>query len=436
MSKKIIHPINVDHIARIEGKAGIEVIIDKKEIQELKVNIFEGPRFFESIAVGKHFEDAVAVFPRVCSFCAAAHKITPVIAAENAIGLEVTEQTHKIREMLYIGDYIQSHALHLFFLALPDFLGYPDVFSMNKDHKDVVDAAIALKDIGADMQAEIGSRSIHQENAIIGGFGKVPTKSQWARMRGRLRSLRNTAEEALEQLVSFPPWAELDSSRVHLALRPQHEIFMMFGDTIHSTDGSSFKAKAYQMRITEEVVPHSFAKHSSYNDAPFMTGAISRVTLFRDKLSDRARNLADIYTEFLNPDNPLSNNFAQAIELVHYIHHAENLADDLATDLKDERRIKPEITKAGTGVCVTEAPRGLLAYTLKILKSGKVKSANIITPTAMFLPQVEIDLRQKVNAMLEEGITRPNVMAHKLETVVRAYDPCVSCSVHVADVSE
>ena len=166
-----------------------------------------------------------------------------------------------------------------------------------------------------------------------------------------------------------------------------------------------------------------------------MTGALSRFTLFSDGLSKRAKLLARTYEEYLDAKNPLSNNLAQAIELIHYIHRAEVIADELASSIKpNERRVEIEITKAATGVCVTEAPRGLLAYTLKIGKNGVIRAANIITPTAMYLPMMEADLRRMVEGLLEQGITDSKTIAQKLETVVRSYDPCVSCSVHIAHV--
>ena len=435
MPKKIVHPINVDHIARIEGKAGIEVVFDGKKVDVVKVNIIEGPRFFEAIVKGKPIEEAVAVFPRVCSFCAAAHKITPVQAAETAIGITPTEQTQLLRELLYIGDYIQSHALHLYFLALPDFLGFPDAFSMGKKYRAVVNAGIALKDIGAELQTIIGSRSIHQENVLIGGFGKIPTKKSLESIYNKLNSLHNIAEEAVEQFVSFSPWSELDAERTHLALEPYDNTYSMFGNQVFSTDGDRFKASAYKVRIHESVVPYSFAKHSSYKEGPFMTGAISRYTLFGTGMDGRAKELAELYRDFLNPNNPLCNNFAQAIELVYFIRRSESILENLLDNLKpDEPRIKTDITKTSTGVSMTEAPRGLLVYALKVNKNGIVKSADIITPTAMFLPIMESDLQRLTENLIESGITDPTTIRQKLETVVRAFDPCVSCSVHVSTI--
>jgi len=433
--EKITRPISIDHIARIEGKAGIEVRHDGKTVEVAQVNIFEGPRYFEAITLGKSVEEATAVFPRVCSFCAAAHKITGIQAAEKAIGLQPTKQTEKLRELLYIGDYLESHALHLFLLALPDFLDYPDAFLMGKDYPEILSAGLALKDIGADIQTIIGSRYIHQENAMMGGFGKLPTKKKLESLEIRLKGLRNEGEQALETLVSYRNWPEVDAKRLHLAIEPFDSSYTMLGDVVHASDGTKFNVDAYKMRISEDVVEHSFAKHGHFNGQPFMTGALSRYVLFGDRLTDRARELADVYVEYLDANNPMSNNFAQAIEVVYYLQRAENIIRTLLSSYKPhEKRIKPKITKAGTGVSMTEAPRGMLAYTISVDKNGKVKGADIITPTAMFLPILEDDLKRMSEGLLQQGIKDAKIIGLKLETIVRSYDPCVSCSVHVSEV--
>ncbi len=435
MTDKIERPISIDHIARIEGKAGIEVVLEGGKVKVAKVNVYEGPRYFEAITIGKPVEEATAVFPRVCSFCAAAHKITGVEAAENAIGLKPSKQTVQLRELLYIGDFIESHALHLFLLALPDFLGYPDAFSMGKDFPGTVNAGMKLKDIGADLQTVIGSRYIHQENVLMGGFGKLPTKKSLANLAGRLKALHNIAEEPLEHFVSQKNWPEVQFNRVHLALKPYDGTYSMLGDRVQCTDGEDFKEDAYKLRINETIVPHSFAKHGYYKKNPFMTGAISRITLFGDGLSERASEIADMYRTHLDPHNPMSNNFAQAVEIVHYVHRAETIAEELSSNLvRDELRIKPEFKKAGIGVSMTEAPRGLLAYTIGVSKEGKITETDIITPTAMFLPLMESDLHRMTDGLLQQGVTDPKVIGPKLETIVRSYDPCVSCSVHITEV--
>ena len=432
---KISRPITVDHIARIEGKAGIEVKLADNTVKDVRINIFEGPRFFESITLGKPVEEAVAVFPRVCSFCAAAHKITAVMTAEDAIGMEVTEQTKKLRELLYLGDHIESHALHLFFFAMPDFFGYPDALSMTDEYGDVIKTALALKDVGAMLQTRLGSRHIHQENVLIGGFGKLPTKESLREMAEMLKGLGKESELAFELLLNFEHWPELNRDRTHLALKPPGESYGVLGGSVVASDGEEFGFSAYRDFIKESVVAHSFAKHSHYKEAPFMTSALSRITLFGDRMSGRARELALMHPPNLSPDNPMANNVAQAVELIYFVEKAAELAEELAETLNpEEKRLVPEFGKAGSGFCVTEAPRGLLAYTLEVDEGGKIVGADIITPTAMFLPMLEDDIRRMTQGLLEQGVKDPEAIANKLETVVRAYDPCVSCSVHVTTV--
>ena len=435
-TKQIDFPIQVDHVARIEGKAGIEVEITEDTVKKVRVNVIEGPRFFEAITIGKPIEEATAIFPRVCSFCAAAHKITALQAAENAMGIEVTKQTQLLRELMYLGDQIESHTLHLYLLALPDFLGYPDAFSMVKDYSDVIKTALKLKDIGAKIQVQLGSRYMHQENAILGGFGKTPTKNELQDIQSELKYLQKDSELALNLFLQHELWPEVASKRTHLALKPYNNIYGILGDGIIASDGKEFPAADYREHIIEKVVSHSFAKHSLYNNKPFATGALSRITLLKDSLRGRGKELANEHAKVLEPTNPLANNFAQAIELVYFMEKAHNVTEEIISSLKVEQKVKADKIKGGVGVSVSEAPRGLLAYTLEVDKKGLVKSADIITPTAMFLPQVELDLKTETNALLKQGIKDSKEIEQKLQTIVRSYDPCVSCSVHVTGVKK
>ncbi|NHJ85262.1 MAG: Ni/Fe hydrogenase subunit alpha [Asgard group archaeon] len=429
-------PITIDHVARIEGKAGIEVTISNDTLEELKVNIFEGPRFFEAITIGKPIEEATAIFPRVCSFCAAAHKITALQATENALNIKPSEQTFKLRELMYLGDVIESHTLHLFLLALPDFLGFPGAFSMSKKYPEAVNSALKLKDIGAKIQIELGSRFMHQENAIIGGFGKLPTINTLKHLHETLEQLLSESELALNLFAKFNLWDEVTSERIHLAIKPYDNNYGIMGSSVRSSDKDEFDVKQYKKNIIEHVVPHSFAKHSLFKKKPFATGALSRYTIFKDLLTGRAKELAEQNSELLNPNNPLANNIAQSVELVYFMQKAIDITNDLIENLKDEKPIDYKPKTSGVGVSITEAPRGLLAYTIGVNKNGMVDSADIITPTAMFLPQLEFDLRKMTEALLKQNITDSKVIEQKLETIVRSYDPCVSCSVHVTGVKK
>lgn len=434
--RKIKDPIRVDHLARIEGKAGLEVTIDENQVKEIKVNIIQGPRFFEAITVGKPLNEATAVFPRICSFCASAHKITALEAAENAINLEVSEQTKHLRELMYLGDQIESHALHLFLLALPDFMGYTDGFSMAKEYPDTIKIALKLKDIGARIQTVLGSRYIHQENAIIGGFGKLPHKTTLSTISNELGELKVPSELALELFGQFDLWPEVTAERTHMAIKPYNESYTVLGDTVVTTTKDEFSENTYKDFICERVVPHSFAKHSFYNNKPFMTGAISRYTLFKDRLTERAKELGRKYQDYLVPNNPLSNNFAQAVELVHFVERAQHIADMYTEQISNEQRPIIDFDNAGLGISLTEAPRGIVAYTLDVDTDGIVKAADVITPTSMFLALMEADLGKMAQGLIDQGIKDENTIKHKLETVVRSYDPCVSCSVHITGVKQ
>ncbi len=432
---KISRPITVDHIARIEGKAGLEVKIANDRVKEVRMNIFEGPRFFEAITLGKPLSEATAVFPRICSFCAAAHKLTALEAAEAALDLQVTRQTQKIRELLYLGDHIESHALHLFFLALPDFFGYPDALSMAKDYGDEVKIALRLKDVGARIQTVTGSRYIHQENAILGGFGKIPSSRELESIASELRGLRKDSELALELLLNFENWPELDTERTHLALESRDDGYGVTGNRVLSSTGEEFRTADYKEQIKEHVVSHSFAKHSLFREKPFLTSALSRVTLSGDKMEGRAKELALMHSTNLDSKNIMSNNFAQALELVYFVSRAKDIAEELAANVNtSEPRVLPVFGKPGTGVAMSEAPRGLLAYTLGVDAKGRISAADIITPTAMFLPMMEQDIGRMAQGLLDRGMKDHKEIAQSLETVVRAYDPCVSCSVHVTEL--
>jgi sulfhydrogenase subunit alpha len=442
---RISRPILVDHVARIEGKAGIEVKISDNKVTTVRMNIFEGPRFFEAITLGKRVEEAVASYPRICSFCAAAHKVTAVEAAEKALGVQSTEQTRKLRELIYTGDYIESHALHLFFLAFPDLLGYHDALAMTQEYNELVKAGIALKDVGARIQSVIGARYIHQENLLIGGFGKVPSRKEMASLRDELASLKKTSELASEVLLNFENWKELDDPRLHLSIKPNGKDYTMMGDNVHTSEGDSFATADYRKHITEKVVEHSFAKHCSYigegtskkKSVPsiFATSAISRYVNNSKLMTSRAKEIGLMQKGHLDASNPLSNNFAQAVELIHFVERGHALASGLADTLNENQpRAKVEYGKGGVGAVMTEAPRGLLAYTLEIDKEGRVKFADVITPTAMFLPMMERDVGRMAQSLIDQGTNNPDLIAPRLETVVRSYDPCVSCSVHVTMV--
>lgn len=424
---KIEREIKVDHLARIEGKAGVIVEIGKDI--KAKIKVAEGPRFFELITKGKKYDDAVAICPRICSFCSIPHKLTPIEAVENALGIETSEQTKLLRNILYFANMVESHALHLYLFAIPDYLGYPDAFSMAKEHLELVKNGLELKDFGVKVQSIIGSREIHPENAIVGGFGKIPSKNEMEKVKEMAKEVIKRAVATVDFFAEYEYPSYIDYERNHLSIKP-YDGYGVYGNEIVASDGFSFNVSYYKENIKEEVVPYSFAKRGKYKDKPFMVGAISRLTNNHALLDGEAKELLNNYREFLNPSNCFANNFAQAIEMVYFIEKIAELAENY--EGKDESKAKAE-KKSGRGYAVTEAPRGLLIYEVEI-ENEVVKYMNVITPTAMFLPMMEVDVVNMAKGMWENGYKDIDLIGKKVEMVIRAYDPCISCSVHVIKI--
>lgn len=421
---KIERSIRNDHIARIEGKAGIFVKIGE-EISA-KINVTEGPRFFEVITKGRRYDDAVAICPRICSFCSIPHKLTPIEAVENALKIEVSERVKKLREILYLGNMVESHILHLLLFAIPDYLGYPDAFSMTKDHPELMKIGLEIKNFGVFIQELIGSREIHPENAVVGGFGRIPEIKHFYKIGEMAKNILQNATAIVEFFTEYEYPSYVNLARNHLAINPYNG-YGVYGEEIKTTDDLTFHVSLYKEHIKENVESYSFAKRGEYKGKPFMVGALSRLVHNNKFINGTAKDLLSEYKKFLTPENPFANNFSQAIEIVHFIEKIKEFAEEIK--IRKEEIVKPT-EKSGAGCAVTEAPRGLLIYEVEI-KDGLIEYMNIITPTAMFLPMMEIDIKNMAKGLWEEGYKDTDLIGKKVEMVMRAYDPCISCSVHV-----
>ncbi len=425
--KNLYLPITVDHIARVEGKGGVEIAVDDEGVKKVRLNIIEGPRFFEAITVGKKLDEALAVYPRICSFCSAAHKLTAVEAAENAVDFTSREEIQALREVLYIGDVIESHALHLYLLVLPDYLGYSGPLHMVDEYKKEIGIALELKNLGSWVMEVLGSRAIHQENAVLGGFGRLPDKSILEAMKRRLKGALPKVEYTFELFAKFEQYGEVEGPITHLAVKPRGDVYGIYGDYLKASDGNEFLSEDYKEHIKEFVVEHSFAKHSHYHGKPFMVGAISRVVNNAETLYGRAKELYEGHKDLLRMTNPFANNLAQALELVYFIARAIDLRYETLATWPVKPGDEVEI-RDGFGVSTTEAPRGVLVYALGI-RDGKVSYADIITPTAFNRAMMEEHVRMMAEKHYSDDPERLKLLT---EMVVRAYDPCISCSVHVA----
>jgi sulfhydrogenase subunit alpha len=427
MHKSIV----INRVCRVEGHGGIVVNIEDGKVVDVKMNIFEGPRFLESLVVGKTYDQVAPILMRICAICSATHTVASLMAVENAFEIEVSRQTRLLRELLVQGGNIESHALHLFCLVIPDLLHHPSAVTLAADYPREVKMGLELKKLGNTIQETIGGRAIHPVNAVVGGFGKLPAEEQ-------LLDLKEQLEKGLEQgLATFRIVSSLDvpdlcaSPNVYAALSNGESGYSLFGDKVILSTGDTKRINAYKDICCEMVVPYSHAKHSRFNNDPFMVGALARIALNGKKLSGQAREAQEKLSLDWFSGNPFHNNVAQAIELIYSIEKAIEIIDELlTTGLKREKPV--EITTGpGAGTGAVEAPRGTLYHSYRFDQAGRLAEADIITPTAQNLANMEKDLRVCVESSIHES---NESIASKLEMVVRAYDPCISCAVHLLEV--
>ncbi len=424
--------IIINHICRVEGHGGITVNIKDGKVAEVNMDIFEGPRFFEPLVVGRAYDEVAPILMRICAICSAAHTAASLMAVENAFGITVSSQTRLLRELLVHGGNIESHALHLFCLVIPDFMNYPSAIALASDHPAEVKMGLELKKLGNTIQETIGGRAIHSVNAVIGGFGKLPTKEQLLELKEQLKKGLKQSLVTVDLVSGLQVPDFCTSPNIYAALSSDGAGYSLFGDKIALSTGDTWDINMYKELCEEKVVAHSHAKHSRFNDKPFAVGALARIALNEEKLSGEAKKAKKRLGLSSHLDNMLYNNAAQAVELVYSIERSTEIIDELLTaGIKQEKPMEVK-TQAGTGTGAVEAPRGTLYHNYSFDEKGRLTEADVITPTAQNLANIEKDLRVSVENLIDQP---KESLAPKLEMVVRAYDPCISCAVHLVEVN-
>jgi sulfhydrogenase subunit alpha len=425
--------ITIPHLGRVEGHGGIHVRIVGDVVHEVNLDVFEGSRYYEALLKGRHFLEVQGIITRVCAICSASHTVAALGALEAALGVEVSPRVHHLRGLLVLGATIESHALHVFALALPDFLGLDSVIAMAARYPAEVAFALKLKQLGNRVQELVGGRAIHPINTLVGGFGRLPRPGALAALRDDLRAALDPLRGAVELVagIEVPDWPAQQT--VYVALRPYEEAYRFRGDVICTSRGEEFPVARYGDLVREHTVEHSHSKHAALaSGETYMVGSLARLKLWGHLLQGRAREAMSRLFPGGIPDNVLLNTRAQAVELVHAVERAAEVCDLLLAMPPAEREVVDYTVRAGRGVCALEVPRGTLIHEYALDADGRVTAANVITPTAQNLANVERDMRRAVETLIarERDIREPRLKMG-LEMVARAYDPCISCSVHV-----
>ncbi len=423
--------IKVESLARVEGHGGITVVLQDGEVKEVKVEIYEGPRLVETLVKGKTIEEDVSITSRICAICTLSHRYAAIRGIEKALGIEVPRKTHLMRTLMHLGEMIESHALHVYLLALPDFLGYPSAIAMTDKYETEVTEGLLIKKLGTTIMKAVSARKIHGENPRIGGFGKFPDDKMLKRFKVESQKYIAAVEKIVKLLGDMEYDEYFHEDSIFMCLEPPNNEYGFVGDTILVSDGKKFGVDQYKNVFTERVVSHSFAKRSLYNGKPFFVGALARINLLGDRLNGLAKKYYEKYRNDNWLRNPLYNNIAQAIELLYCLETIPKLVDELLT-LENPEIVVPK-KKNGTGTGTVEAPRGTLYHHYEI-KDLRIASCDIVTPTAQNLDNMEYHIETATKKLLAEN--KRDRMPLFLEMIARAYDPCISCATHLVKVVE
>ena len=415
--------IDVNYLARVEGRGALHVRIAKDgKVKDLKFRIYEPPRFFESFLIGRRYDELMELTSRICGICPVAHQITALRAVENALGVEPSQQTKDLRKLLAISAHIQSNVLSMYFLSLPDLMGYESIIPMTKDHLHIVKRGLKLKKLGNDITDLIGGRAVHPVTAVVNGFTALPSKNKLQVIRKRLKEAKQDAYDTVD-LFSEIEIPDFKRKCEHMAISDPKEYAINRG-RFKSTEGLNVDEMNYRNYISEEQKSYSTALHSHVkNRDSFMVGPLPRVNINFNQLSSDAKDAAKRSGVKFPNFNPFVSHLARAIELVHNIDESIEIIDRVP--LKRER---DKITcKSGFGAAITEAPRGSLYHSYELDNNGIVRKADTVPPTAHNALNVEKDINEFVKTILDLPLDEITL---KCEMLIRAYDPCISCSTH------
>ena len=424
--------ISVDHLARVEGHGDIRLVIEDGAVTTCEMAVVESARLFESMVRGRLFSEVPYIASRVCGICSASHVVTDLRAIEHVFGVEVTDRTEALRELLVYGSYLQNHATHLFVFAAPDFLGHKSVFPLADDNPELLQKALGLKALGNELCALVGGRSIHPITAVVGGFTHEISADEYVRLAEAMDEARAFACEAVDLFRDFDT-VDIQTEGDLLAMVAPGSYPVCTSDTARFVrSGYDFNAQEVDEAIEEYPVGHSaaFLARARKTGMPYMTAALARVNASWDALCKEARYAAA--KAGLRPPeyNPFANNIAQAVELVDVLDRCAALCRRLAAGefAGSSEPVSFEV-RAGVGVGFTEAPRGALFHKLELDGEGRVVRASIMTPTAQNIANLEADMRQLAEKMAAADYDA-DMITLEGEKLVRAYDPCLSCSVH------
>jgi sulfhydrogenase subunit alpha len=428
-SDEMTKEINLNHICKIEGHASLNLKIEKNKVVSCELKANEGARFFEALVINKKLKDIQEIVSRICGICSASHSVCSIQALEEAIGLKVTEQQKIIRELLMIGEIMRSHVTHLYFLALPDYLYVNSALELKKNHHDKINTSLSLINLGNKIIEIFGIRELHP-------FFSINQQLRNYDSNEILELLYKSNDKILEtiELFSSFKYPVLERKTEFFCLKDKNNPSIISG-RIFSKE-LKFNDDDYKKHLKENIKEYATSKFVLIDNKPYQLGAISRINNNYDSLDIETKTVVDKTLKHLGLslplNNPYYNNLCQAFELLQLKSRSIKLFKDLKEKYTPENSYEIKIQK-GIGVSAVEAPRGTLFHEYEINDQGVITRCNIITPTAQNLNMMETDIILLVNSLLQKNTSR-RIIIHEIEKLIRAYDPCFSCSTHFLEV--
>ena len=419
--------INVPVLARVEGEGALELEVADGRIAALRLRIYEPPRLFEKFLEGRSYAEVPDMTARICGICPVAYQMSAVHAIEAIFGVDPGPWVRAMRRLFYCGEWIESHALHIHLLALPDFLGFDSAPAMAAAHPDEVRRGLRLQGLGNDIIRLLGARSVHPVGACVGGFTHAPRAADAAQLLTRLRAALPEAE-ALVRWIAALPLPDVRQSFTSVALRHPQEYPFNAGRLV-SDRGLDISIDDYDAHFAERQVPHSTALHSALHGEPYLVGPLARLNLNIDRLPQEVRAPLDAVGISWPSRNPFHQIVARAVEIHYALWEAVRILESYREP--DAPRV-PVTPRAGIGYGCTEAPRGILWHRYELNDDGSVRNARIVPPTSQNQARIEDDLRLSIESL---GLDRhDDELRRRCETVIRNYDPCISCATHFLDL--